>query len=119
MSGEEFLTDDRVKGVRRLLYVTLGFAVVLVLLALPLLFGSYVRYGLIVLLIAGILATVSGLALRAVAQRADSAKRLIILTGVVTILLSVPLIPIWMGLLTAITGIGTLVVVLAPEREPR
>ena len=32
MTDEEFLTDDRAKGVRRLLYVVLGFAVVLVVL---------------------------------------------------------------------------------------
>jgi CDP-diglyceride synthetase len=115
--SEEFLTDERVKSVRRLLYVTLGFAVVLLLLALPLVLGDYRRYGLIVALIGVVLGVAAGLALRAVANRADSAKRLSILTGALTILLSVPLIPVWIGLLTVITGIGTLVVVLAPERD--
>jgi hypothetical protein len=117
--SEEFLTDDRVRSVRRLLYVTLGLTVVLVLLALPLVLGSYRRYGLIVLLVAVVLGTVSGLALRAIAQRSESARRLSLLTGILTILLSVPLIPILIGLLTVVTGIGTLVVVLAPERETR
>ena len=115
----EFLTDDRATGIRRLLYVTLGFAVLLVLLALPLVLGDYQRYGLIVALIGVVLGASAGLALRAVLRRADSAKRLCVLTGALTILLSVPLIPIWIGLLTVVTGIGTLVVVLAPERDPR
>lgn len=119
MTDEKFLTDDRAKGVRRLLYVVLGFAVVLVVLGLPLVFGSYLRYGVIVLAIAVVLAVLGGLALRATRSGADTAKRLCVVTGVATLVLSVPLIPIWIGLLTAVTGIGLLVVTVAPEREPR
>ena len=119
MSDEEFLTDARAKGIRRLLYVVLGFAAVLVFLGLPLVFGSYLRYGVIVLAIAVVLSVVGGLALQATRTGAETAKRLTVITGVLTIVLSVPLIPIWIGLLTAVTGIGLLVVTVAPEREPQ
>lgn len=119
MSDNEFLTEARAKGIRRILYVVLGFAAVLVFLGLPLVFGSYLRYGVVVLAIAVVLAVVGGLALQATRTGAATAKRLTILTGVLTVVLSVPLIPIWIGLLTAVTGIGLLVVTVAPEQEPR
>jgi hypothetical protein len=119
----EFLTDDRVKGVRRLLLITLTWAAVVVLLALPLLFGAFEsenrRYGVVLLVVAAVLGAAGGLSLRAVTTRAESARRLCILTGILTVILSVPLVSVWIGLLTAITGIGLLVVVVAPEREPR
>jgi hypothetical protein len=115
--GEVELSAERAKGIRRLLYVILGFTVVLVILGLPLVLGDYLRYGLIVIGVALVLGIVGGLALQAVRGGSASAKRLSIVTGVLTIVLSVPLIPIWIGLLTAVTGIGLLVVVVAPERE--
>lgn len=115
----EFLTEDRAKGIRRLLYVTLGMAGIVGLLGLPLIFGSYRRYGLVVLVVALVLGALGGLSLRAVRHGSDSARRLCIVTGILTVVLSVPLIKLWMGLLTAITGIGLLVVVLAPERDPQ
>jgi Na+/proline symporter len=115
--SEDTLSEDRAKGIRRLLFVILGFTVVLVILALPLVLGSYVRYGLIVLGVALVLGIAGGLALRAVRAGSAQAKRLTITTGVLTIVLSVPLIPIWVGLLSAVAGIGLLVVTVAPERE--
>jgi Na+/proline symporter len=111
------ISDERAKGIRRLLYVVLAFSVVLLLLSLPLILGDYVQYGVIVLAIALVLGILGGLAHQAVGGRTGPARRLCLLTGVATIVLSVPLIPIWIGLLTAITGVGLLVVVLAPERE--
>ncbi|KQW43972.1 hypothetical protein ASC77_21500 [Nocardioides sp. Root1257] len=111
------ISDERAKGIRRLLYVVLGFAVVLLALSLPLVLGDYVQYGVIVLAIAVVLGVLGTLALQSVRGRTAPARRLCIITGVATIVLSVPLIPIWIGLLTAITGVGLLVVVLAPERE--
>jgi hypothetical protein len=119
MTDEEFLTPERAKGIRRLLYVVLGFAVVLVVLGLPLVFGSYLRYGVIVLAVAVVLAVLGGLALQATRTGAATAKRLCVITGVATLVLSVPLVPIWIGLLTAVTGIGLLVVTVSPDKEPR
>lgn len=118
-SSSEFLTDDRVKSIRRLLYIVLGFAAVLVLLGLPLVLGDYGRYGTIVLLIAVVLGVLGWITLLAVRDRKPQARRLCLATGIVTVVLSVPLMPVWIGLLTVITGIGLLVVTVAPEREPR
>jgi hypothetical protein len=117
MSEVEAISADRARGIRRLLYVVLGFSVVLVVLGLPLVFGDYVRYGLIVLGIALVLGVLGGLSLQAVVNGAGYARRLCIATGITTVVLSVPLIQVLVGLLTAVTGIGLLVVVLAPERE--
>ena len=113
----EPISDDRARGIRRLLLVTLAFAVVLVLLAVPLLLGSYQVYAVIVLGVAAVLGGLGLLTLRAVRDRAPGARRLSILTGVLMVVLSVPLMPIWVGLLTVVAGIGLLVVTLAPERE--
>jgi hypothetical protein len=115
--ADEVLSDERAKGIRRLLYVILAFTVVLVLLAVPLLLGDYEVYGVIVVVVAVVLAGSSGLALRAIRDRAANARRLSVVTGVLLVVLSVPLMPIWVGLLTVVGGIGLLVVVLAPERE--
>ena len=115
--SEQILSEDRAKGLRRLLYVILAMTVVLLLLGLPLVFGSYVRYGIIVIGIAVVLGVLGGLALQAVRGRTEKARPLVIMTGVATLVLSVPLIPIWIGLLTAVTGIGLLVVMFAPERD--
>ncbi|MDF1606265.1 hypothetical protein [Nocardioides sp. YIM 152315] len=115
----DFLTDDRAKVLRRLLYVVAGFGVVLVVLGLPLVFGDYVPYGAVVLAIAVVLGVLAGVTLRAVRDRTAAARRLCIATGVATTVLSVLLVPIWVGLLTVITGIGLLVVTVAPERGTR
>lgn len=113
----EFLSPARSKVLRRLLYVTLGIAVLVALLALPGLIGDFQRYVVTLLVIAAILGTVGGLALRAVQARTDAARGLCILTGVLLLLLSLPLVGILVGLFTAVLGIGLLVVVFAPERD--
>ncbi|MFC7496080.1 MULTISPECIES: hypothetical protein [unclassified Nocardioides] len=115
----EFLTDDRVKVLRRLLYVVVGFAVLVALLAVPLVTGDYVVFGAIALAIAVVLGGLAWFTLRAIRDQAPTARRLCITTGVATVVLSVPLVQIWVGLLTAVTGIGLLVITFAPEREPQ
>ena len=114
----ETVSDDGARGIGRLLLVTLVLVAVLVALAIPLLVGDYRVYGSIVLGIAVVLGVTASLARRAVRQRTPAARRLSIVTGALVLVLSVPLMPIWVGLLTAVTGIGLLVVTLAPEREP-
>jgi len=114
---ELVISEDRAKGIRRLLLVTLGFAVVLVLLGILLATGDYGRYGAIVLVIAALLGSAAGLSLRMLRSRSAGARKASIVTGVMLVVLSIPLIPIWIGLLTVVTGIGLLVVILAPERE--
>jgi hypothetical protein len=113
----EVLTDDRARGIRRLLLVVLFLAIVLVVVSIPLLLGDYLVYGCLVLGIAVALGTLGVLSLRAVQQRRPGARKLTFRTGLATCVLSVPLMPIWIGLITIVAGIGLLVVLLAPERE--
>ena len=111
------LSDDRVRSMGRLLLVALVLAVVLVLAAVALLAGGAGRYGSIVLVSAVVLGVLAGLSLRLTRRRVPAARRMTIATGVAMVVLSVPLVEIWIGLLTAIAGIGLLVVTVAPERE--
>lgn len=117
--ADELLSDDRATGIRRLLLVDLVLAAILVLLSVPLLFGDYEVYGGIVLGVAVVLGVAGTLALRAVQDRRPQARRLSLVTGGLLCLLSIPLMPIWIGLITVVAGIGLLVVVLAPERDAR
>ncbi|HEU5036574.1 MAG TPA: hypothetical protein VFT70_06210 [Nocardioides sp.] len=117
--ADETVSDDRATGIRRLLLVELVLAAILVLLSIPLLVGDYRVYGSIVLGIAVVLGALGSVALRAVQERRPQARRLSIATGIVLVVLSIPLMPIWIGLITVVAGIGLLVVSVAPEREDR
>lgn len=110
------ISDDRARSMGRLLLVVLVLAVVCLPIALPLLVGGYARYGAIVVAVAVVLGALAGVSLRLVRDRRPLARRLSIVTGVVTVVLSVPLMPVWIGLLTAVAGIGVMVVTVAPER---
>ena len=110
-------TEARAKAVGRLLIAVLVLAGVLVVLGVPLVLGDYRVYGSVVLAIAVVLAVLGWLSLRAARERRPVAHRLSIMTGVATIVLSIPLIPIWIGMITVIAGIGVLVMVVAPERD--
>jgi hypothetical protein len=115
----EFLSDDRAKVLRRLLYAVLALAGLLVLLGLLFLGGGDASGGTVVLAIAAVDGLLAGASLRAVVTRAPSARRLVIVTGIVVVLLSVLIVGILVGLLTVIAGIGLLVITFAPERESR
>jgi hypothetical protein len=114
---EEPISADRARGMTRMLYLTLGVGVALVLLGLGLVAKSNPVYGAIVVGIAVVVGACGVLALRMLQTGAPPARRWSIATGVLLVVLSVPLIPIWVGLLTAVFGIGLLVVVVAPEKE--
>ena len=116
---EEFLSPGRVKTLTRLLWVAIGFAVVIALLALPGIIGEFEKYVVTLLVIAALIGGASGMALSAVRGRSDSAKRLCITAGVVLLVTSLPLVAILIGMLTAVLGVGLLVVTVAPEREPQ
>jgi hypothetical protein len=117
MTTTDFFTPGRLKPLGRLLVVAIALGAVLALLSLPLILGDYERYGVIVAVVGVVLLGSGGLAVRAIRARDASARKLAIITGVLQIVLSLPLMPIWIGLLTVISGIGLLVVVFAPERE--
>ena len=115
---ELVLTEESARSIRRLLMVNLGFVAVICALAIPLIADKYRVYGTILLGIAVVLGVVGYLALRAVRERRPVARQLSIMTGILLLVLSVPLMPIWIGLLTVVTGIGLLFVTLSAEREP-
>jgi hypothetical protein len=117
MADASLISEERGKGIRRLLLVCLGLAVLIVVFAVLLLANGYGRYGSVVLVVAAAMGGTAGLALRALRDQLPAARRICLLAGVLMLVLSVPLVPIWIGLLTAITGVGVLVVTLAPEHE--
>lgn len=118
MAEQDFLTETRVKSLRRLLVVVLVFAAVMVVASVPLIAGDdYVRYGVICLCLGVCLAAFAWRARAAVVAGSPNARRLVLLTAVLTLLFSVPLIGLfYLGLLTAITGVGLLFVTLSQER---
>lgn len=118
MAEEE--TDDRMsaersRGIRRLLILGVVFEAILAVFGVLMAANGYGRYGGVVLLITVVLAVTTTVALRALRDALPIRRRACILAGVLFVVLSVPLIPIWIGLLTALLGIGLLVVVFAPE----
>ncbi|WP_395695090.1 hypothetical protein [Nocardioides sp.] len=118
-ADQPFLTERRARSLQRVLYLPLLFAVVLVVIAVLILSDELHPYGITLLVIATAFALSGGLALRAVRRGSERARSLCVLTGALLVSLSIPLIGIAVGLLTAVAGIGLLVVVFAPEQEPR
>jgi hypothetical protein len=117
MAEAVLISAERAKGIRRLVLVGLGLAGVVAVSGVLLVANDYGRYGLVVLVVAAALGGSGYVALRALRDLPPTARRSCILAGVLFLVLSLPLVPIWIGLLTAITGVGMLVVVLAPEHE--
>lgn len=117
--SDQFLTPGRTKTLRRLLVVVLVFSAVLVVASVPLVLGDdYVRYGVLVLGLGVCLGASAWQARAAVLAGSPRARRLVLLTAVLTLLFSVPLIGLFfVGLLTAVTGVGLLFVALSQERE--
>lgn len=115
--SEEFLSPGRIPSIQKLLYVVLGLSAVLLVIALILAFGSDETGGVVVLVIAAVYGLMAWLSLRAIKERSPSARRTIVLTAAVVIVLSVLLVGILIGLLTVIAGVGLLIVTFAPERE--
>lgn len=114
---EEFLSPGRVPMLRRLLFVVLGLAGLLVVVAVILVGGGDDVGAMVTLGIAATYGWLSWLSLQAIRNKSTSARRIILLTAVVVIVLSVLLVQIMVGLLTVIAGVGLLMVVFAPERE--
>jgi hypothetical protein len=116
MTGQT-ISDGRATGVRRMLLLDLGLAAVVAALGVLFLFKDFEAYGVLLIGIAAVLGTSGYLALRAVRDRLPQARRMSIITGIALCVLSVPMIPIVVGLITVVAGIGLMVVVLAPERQ--
>jgi hypothetical protein len=117
MAEAGLISAKRATGIRRFLLAGLAVAGVVALLGLLLLFNDFGGYGLVVLVVAVALGAAAYFSLRALREGRSAAGRTCMRTGILFLVLSLPLVPIWVGLLTAITGVGLLVVVLAPEHE--
>jgi hypothetical protein len=117
--SEEFLSPSRVPVLEKVLYAVLGLAALLAVVALVLVVGDDEAGGVVALVIAAVYGALAWLSLRAIRERSPSARRTVVLTAVVVIVLSVLLVKILVGLLTVITGVGLLMVTFAPEREPQ
>ena len=96
--------------------VVLGLAAIVGLLGILLLVKQFLAYGGLVLGIAIVLGVLGFLSLQAIQERRPGAQKLTFRTGLAMCVLSVPLIPIGIGLITVVAGIGLLVVLIAPER---
>ena len=115
--AREFLTPGRAKVLRNLLVAVVGFGVLLLLLGAVFVAADDTRGGITVLVIGGLFCLAGGLSLRAVLRRTPAARRLVLATGVVVIVLSVLTIGVLVGLLTVILGVGLLAVTFAPDQE--
>lgn len=116
-SEREFLTPGRTKVLRNLLGAVLGFGALLALIGALFAVTGDVRGGVTVLVIGAILGALGGLSLRAVQRGAPAARRLVIATGLIVIVLSVLTIGILVGLLTVVLGVGLLAVTFAPDQD--
>jgi hypothetical protein len=113
----EVMSADRARGIRRMLLVSFGLAGILVILAIPLVLGDYQIYGLIVLGVGLVIGASSFVANKLLGEGRPEARKWAYRTGALLCILSIPLMPIWIGLITVIAGIGLLVVVFAPDKE--
>jgi hypothetical protein len=109
---------DRAKGIRRLLYVAVACGVLLALFAV-IAASSNTRYAVTLGVSAAVLLASAGLTLRALPGRGAGALRGAIVTGALMLLLALPAVQIWVGLLMAVCGVGILFVALSKEVEPR
>jgi hypothetical protein len=117
MAGEN-LSPARAGTIRKLLLVDLGLAALLVLLAVLFIAGDDAGGGVTTLVIAAVIGALGWVTLRAVDRRNPAARRLVIATAIVLIVVSILLVAIFVGLLTVILGVGLLAVLVAPEKEP-
>jgi hypothetical protein len=111
------LSEARAQGLRRMLLAVLALGAVLVLLAVGTAFAGAHRFAVVVGVIGLVLAGSSGVTLRALPERGALARRGCVVTAVLLIVLAVPLVSVWVGLVMAVAGVGLLFMVYAPERE--
>jgi hypothetical protein len=114
---EAAITEDRVTGIRLLLWLALACGVALLLFAVRAATHDSGQYAVTLTVVAVILLAVAGFALRALPERDTRARRGAIAAGVLMIVLAVPAVQVWVGIAMAIGGVGLLFVVLSREAE--
>ncbi|GAA1148059.1 hypothetical protein [Nocardioides aquiterrae] len=113
----EALSPDRAATIRKLLLADLGVSGLLVLIAVLLAVGDDPAGGVTTVVVAAVIGGLGWAALRSVDRGSPAARRIVVATAIVLILVSVLLVGIFVGLLTVILGVGLLAVLMAPERE--
>jgi len=117
---EQAITADRATAVRRLLWVALGCALVLAGFAVAAGVGGNRQYATTLGISAVVLAAAAAATLRSLRSlRGEGvrARRGAIVTGVLLLVLALPAVQVWIGLLMAIAGVGMLFVTLSREPE--
>ncbi|GAB3197194.1 hypothetical protein GCM10027062_08370 [Nocardioides hungaricus] len=114
---ERAITEDRVAGIRSLLWAAIACAALLLLVAAWAATNDSGRYAVTLTVAAVVLVAVAGYSLHALRARDARARRGAIATGVLMIVLGVPAVQVWIGVVMAIAGLGLLFVILNREAE--
>ena len=113
---EAVLSQERARGLRRMLLVIAGLSALLVLLSVVTAIAGVARFAVVVGVIGVVLVASSGLTLRALTGRGPAAKRGCIVTSILLMVLGVPLVAVGIGLAMALGGVLLLFLLYAPER---
>lgn len=111
------LTEERTRGIRRLLWVAVALGVVLLGAAALVLDAGRDRYAVTVLVDGVLVLAAASLALRLLRVGARAARPVAIATGVLLLVLAVPVAQIWIGIIMAVTAVGLLFVILSAEQD--
>jgi len=113
----ELISPARAKGIKRMLWATLACAVLLVLFAVLAAVTGNTPYAITLAVVGALLLASAGFTLRVLPERGLRARRGAIATGVLMLLLALPAVQIWVGLIMAIGGVGMLFIVFSKEIE--
>src|SRR6478735_4606060 len=113
----ELISEDRAKGIKRVLWVALACGLIAAVFAVLAAVGDNTPYAITLAVVAAVLLGSSGYTLRVLAERDQRARRGALFTGVMMMLLALPAVQIWIGLIMAIGGVGLIFVVLTKEVE--
>lgn len=116
-SSAPVLSEARARGLRRLLWVALGLGVLLAAASGIAAGAGNGRYAVTLAVAAALVLAAAGLTLRALPARGRGARTGSIVTAVLLVVLAVPAVRIWLGLIMAVAGIGMLFVTLSAEQE--
>ena len=111
------ITEDRVTGIKLLLRLAIGLAVVLLLFAFRAATEGSEQYAVTLTVVGVLVLAAAWFSLRALPARDVRARRGAIVTGVLMVLLALPAVQIWVGIVMAIAGVGLLFVIFSREVE--
>ena len=114
---ETVLSEARAKGIKRMLWATLACAVLIALFAILAAVTGNTPYAITLTVVGAFLFASAGFTLRVLPERGIRARRSAIVTGVLLLLLALPAVQIWVGLLMAIGGVGMLFIIFSKEVE--